>query len=159
MKVQHYTKLIFTDLLKKYFSDHPTPQDYVEVNRLYPPAQIETIKEVEKNLAIKLPHDYIDFLLLTNGFGGKLGESYSVFTKIEEIEKYTLDYCGDFYPWAIYIGGDGGNEMYVIDKRPTKFNFGLLPYIGEENDFINLGYTFEGFVRHLYYNDFWNIKK
>jgi hypothetical protein len=56
------------------------------------------------------------------------------------------------------IGSDGGNEMYVLDKRREKLQFGILPYVGGEDDFIPLGETFEEFVRHLYYNDFWQIK-
>ena len=45
--------------------------------------------------------------------------------------------------------------MYVIDKRSEKLQFGLLPCIGDDNDFILLGDTFEEFIKHLYYNDFW----
>ncbi|HEY5772414.1 MAG TPA: SMI1/KNR4 family protein [Chitinophagaceae bacterium] len=146
------------DLLNKYFSDPLISEDYAESNIFYPPAQIAVISSVEKSLGINFPQDYVDFLLTTNGYDGKLGESYSVFTQIEKVEEYSSNYRGQAFPWAIYIGTDGGNEMYIIDTRSPKYNFGLLPYIGEESDFINLGSTFEEFVRHLYYNDFWPTK-
>jgi hypothetical protein len=146
------------DILDRYFSDKPTTGDYAESNIFFPPAEISVIESVEKKLGTKLPQDYVDFLLVTNGFDGMIGESYVVFEQIKKVEEYTSIYCGEFFPWAIYIGTDAGNEMYVIDKRGTKFNFGLLPYISDERDLINLGSSFEDFVRHLYNNDFWPTK-
>ena len=146
---------IVNALINKYFSDKPTANNYAQSNIFFPPAEISMIELVEKNLGIKLPQDYVDFLLTTNGFDGMIGESYVVFEQIKKVEEYTSNYCGEFFPWAIYIGTDGGNEMYVIDKRGPNYNFGLLPYISDDKDFINLGDTFEGFVRRLYDNDFW----
>jgi hypothetical protein len=145
------------DIIKKYFSDVPTEGDYAQKNIFYPPTDPEKISRTQAALSIKFPSDYISFLLTTNGFEGKLGQSYSILIQIERIEEYTKGYCGEFFPWAVYIGGDGGNEMYIIDKRKEKLQFGLLPFISEENDFIPLGETFEEFIRHLYYNDFWQI--
>ena len=143
------------DLINTYLSDKPIANDYAASNVFFPPAEISLIEMVEKSLGIKLPQDYVDFLLMTNGFDGMIGESYVVFEPIQKVEEYTASYCGEFFPWAIYIGTDGGNEMYVIDKRGTNYNFGLLPYISNDKDFINLGATFEGFIKHLYDNDFW----
>jgi hypothetical protein len=74
--------------------------------------------------------------------------------KLENTLKVTSE---SFFPWIVFIGSDGGNEMYVIDKRKEIFQFGLLPFIGKETDFIPLGETFEEFVRNLYYQDFWEI--
>ena len=45
--------------------------------------------------------------------------------------------------------------MYVIDKRTNPLQFGLLPFISSDEDFIPLGDTFEEFIKHLYDNDFW----
>jgi len=146
------------DIINRYFFDKPTTGDYAESNIYFPPVEISVIDSVERNLGIKLPRDYVDFLLETNGYDGMIGASYVVFEQIEKVEACTLVYCAEFFPWAIYIGTDAGNEMYVIDKRGANFNFGLLPYISDERDFINLGSTFEGFVRHLYNNDFWPAK-
>ena len=143
------------DLILKYFSDLPTQNDFVERNDFSPPAELDKILDLEKVLGIKLPNDYIDFLLITNGYSGKLGQSNVHFIGIEKIEEYTLAYGGEFFPWIVFIGTDGGNEMYVIDKRNEKLQFGLLPYIGEDKDFMLLGDTFEEFIKHLYYNDFW----
>jgi hypothetical protein len=40
--------------------------------------------------------------------------------------------------------------MIVIDKRKTPNQFGLLPYIADEEDFIPLGNIFEKFIERLY---------
>ena len=144
-----------TDIIIKYFND---PEDYSRENKFLPPAAPGSIRQAEEDLSIKFPQDYIDFLLFTNGYEGKLGQSYSRFIQVEKIKEYTEDYGREFLPWIVFIGTDGGNEMYIIDKRSDKLKFGILPYIGDENDFILLGDTFEEFVRHLYYNDFWGNK-
>ena len=143
------------DLILKYFSEQLTNNDFAERNDFFPPAELNKILELEKTLGIKLPNDYIDFLLITNGYSGKLGQSNVRFLGIEKIEEYTIAYGGEFFPWIVFIGTDEGNEMYVIDKRNEKLQFGLLPYIAEDNDFILLGDTFEEFIKHLYYNDYW----
>jgi hypothetical protein len=143
------------DIIEKYFSDRHKSGDFTESNIYFPPAKISDIDLAEKKLGIKLPQDYVDFLLVTNGFDGMIGESYVVFEKLEKVVEYTTTYCGNYFPWAIYIGTDAGNEMFVIDKRGDNFTFGILPYISEESDFIKIGDTFEEFVMHLYNNDFW----
>jgi hypothetical protein len=145
-------------LINKYFSDNSILEDYTVTNMFHPPADLETIKEVETALSIKFPSDYVTFLLTSNGYGGKIGQSYSTFIPAEKIVEYTTSYGGEFFPWIVFIGTDGGNEMYVLDKRNNKLKFGILPYIGDENDFILLGETFEEFVRHLYHNDFWGSR-
>lgn len=142
-------------LIKKYFSDKPIVNDYNKENIFYPPANLDKIKKIEQDFSIILPKDYVDFLLFTNGYDGKLGEAYVIFIQIEKIREYTTMYGGDFFPWLIYIGCDGGNEMFIIDNRNEKIQFGVLPFIGDENDFIPLGESFEKFVNHLYFNDFW----
>ena len=94
----------------------------------------------------------------TNGYNGKIGKVYGIFIQIEKVTEYTEAYGGEFFPWIIFVGTDGGNEMFVIDQRKDKIQFGTLPYIGDESDFIALGNTFEEFVKHLYDNDFWEIE-
>ena len=151
-------KTAMTNIIKRYFSNPSSSEDYGGTSKFYPAADLNKIKQLEKALSIKFPEDYTAFLLSTNGYDGKIGQSYSIFIQVEKIEKYTKDYGGEFFPWIVFIGTDGGNEMYVIDTRDEKIAFGILPYIGDENDFISLGSTFEKFVGHLYHNDFWKNK-
>ncbi len=147
------------EFIQKYFSDPASDSTYADKNVFNPPTEIETIIKAEKELDIIFPPDYKDFLLITNGYDGTLGQSYVQFIKVEEILKYTDMYGGEFFPWVIYLGADGGNEMFVLDKRGPELQFGVMPYIGEDKDFIPLGKTFDEFVRHLYKNDYWDDNK
>jgi len=147
-----------TNIVNKYFSDVLTSEDYNERNIFYPPAGLTEIDKVEKSLSCKFPKDYVEFLCTTNGYKGKIGKVYGIFIQIEKVTEYTEAYGGEFFPWIIFVGTDGGNEMFVIDQRKDKIQFGTLPYIGDESDFIALGNTFEEFVKHLYDNDFWEIE-
>ena len=144
-------KVFMTEIMRKYFDD---PAE----NKLHNGADVYKIMEVEQALSIKFPQDYVEFLLFTNGYEGKLGQSYSVFTPVEQIISNTKNYR-EHFPWIVFIGTDGGGEMYVIDKREEPLKFGILPYIGSESDFIFLGHTFEHFIEQLYTNDFWDNRK
>ena len=145
------------ELIQKYFSDPAS--GYAAENIFNPPTDIETILTVEKALNVQFPKDYKNFLLVTNGYDGTLGKSYVQLVKVEDILKYTIMYGGDFFPWIVYLGADGGNEMFVLDKRESELQFGVMPFVAEEEDFIPLGKTFEEFARHLYENDFWEYKR
>lgn len=137
-----------SDLIKKYF--HDTVDNANEFN---PPATDEQISELENQLSIELPTDYKDFLKFTNGFAGTINEFVVDFDPVDTIYQSTQDTCAEFFPWAIYIGTNGGGEMFIIDKRQTPYQFGLLPNIADENDFLPLGDTFEKFVQRRLYND------
>jgi cell wall assembly regulator SMI1 len=134
-----------TDLIKKYF--HDTADNANEFN---PPATDEQIAELESQLQIELPNDYKEFLKVTNGFAGTVNEFVVDFDPVDKIYQSTQDTCAEFFPWAVYIGTNGGGEMFVIDKRQTPYQFGLLPNIADENDFLPLGDTFEKFIQRLY---------
>ena len=119
-------------------------------NHFYPAASAAEIADVEELLEISLPEDYRDFLLESNGFEGFLNESYLRLIPVEFLYDNTQDYCSEFFPWAIYLGTNGGGEMAVLDTRKKPYQFGLLPYLGVDEDFIALGDTFESFVKSIY---------
>ena len=134
-----------TDLIKKYFRD--TENNKCKFNE---PATEEQIATMEKQLGIKLPNDYKEFLKITNGFEGLVNKFNVCFDPVDKICQSTKINCSKFFPWAIYIGSNGNLEMFVIDKRQTPYQLGLLPYIADETDFIALGDTFEKFIKRLY---------
>ncbi len=134
-----------SDLIRKYFHDTAG-----SINEFNPPATDEQILELENQLQIDLPGDYKEFLTQTNGFSGVLNEFVVDFDPVGKIYQSTQDACSEFFPWAVYIGTNGNLEMFVIDRRQTPFQFGLLPYIANDNDFIPLGDTFEKFIQQLY---------
>ena len=127
-----------------------------EKTLLSSPAKQEALNDLELKLKVKLPDDYKEFLRISNGYEGTLGATYVRLSNMNEIIEFTELYCDEDYSWAIYIGTDGGNEIYVLDKRTSEPSFGILPYVGNNADFIFLGQTFEEFIKHIYYNDFWN---
>jgi hypothetical protein len=133
------------DLLKEYF--HNTA---VNTNEFNPPATGGQISELEYKLQIELLSDYKEFLKATNGFAGLVNEFVIDFDPVDRIYQSTQDTCAEFFPCEIYIGTNGWGEMFVIDKRQTPYQFGLLPNIADENDFIPLGDTFEKFIQRLY---------
>lgn len=131
------------DLINKYFKEDAD-------NVLFPPATDNQLNDLEKQLDLKLPNDYKDFLLTTNGFDGFIGDFYCDFASADNIIENTKINCAEYFPWAIYIGTNGNLEMYVIDKRVNPIIFGLLPNIGSTDDFIPLGDTFDKFIKRLY---------
>jgi cell wall assembly regulator SMI1 len=133
------------DLIKNYFRNTNEYQ-----NEFNSPAAEEQIVDLEKQLEITLPSDYKDFLRFTNGFDGQIGEFIVIFDPVETIYNNTRDNCSEFFPWAVYIGTNGNIEMYVIDKRKQPYQFGVLPFIADDNDFIPLGDTFEKLIANLY---------
>ncbi len=145
-------------IIKKYFSDSQSELNFTDKNEFNPSANLEAITKVENELNIKFPKDYSDFLLITNGYDGNLGQSYIQLIRVEQVVEYTEMYGGEFFPWVVYLGSDGGNEMFILDKRENQLQFGVIPFIGDEKDFIPLGNTFEEFLGHLYRNDYWSNK-
>ena len=96
-----------------------------------------------------MPLDYKAFLKFTNGFEGEVGNFVVSFVSSENVYKCTRENCSTFFPWAIYIGTNKNIEMFVIDTRHSPNQFGLLPFIGENSDFLPLGNTFEQFIHML----------
>lgn len=114
-----------------------------------PPATENQIAEVERVLDFTFPKDYKDFLLATNGFEGEIGDFLTIFEPVENIVEATQTSCAEFFPWAIFIGSNGNLEMFVIDRRSSPVQFGLLPFIADNNDLILLGTSFEQFLKGL----------
>src|SRR5579863_4326128 len=114
------------------------------------PATEEQIDKLEMKLRISLPNDYKDFLRFSNGLEGEVGQFITIFEEVDRIYDTTQITCAEFFPWAIFIGSNGSGEMFVIDTRKMPYQFGLLPYISSENDFLPLGETFEKFIQRLY---------
>ena len=83
-----------------------------------PEATIQQIKAVAQSISYKLPDDYIELLLWSNGVEGFIGEEYWVLWSIEEINELNLAYqIGDYLPGLLAIGSDGGGECIALDYR------------------------------------------
>lgn len=74
-------------------------------------ADEKEIMEVENRIGVKLPIQYKEFMLYSNGAEGELGEnSYLVIWPIEEIISLNEAYSVNQYtPGILYFGSDGGD--------------------------------------------------
>ena len=132
------------DFITKYFRSTEGESDF------NPPATDTQIIALEDQLGVQLPKDYKDFLKFTNGCDGWVNEFVVNFEPVDKVYESTQETCDEFFPGMIYIGTNGGGEMFVIDARSVPYQFGLLPCIGDMDDFIPLGDTFERFISRLY---------
>lgn len=70
-----------------------------------PPAKIDGIESAEKKLGIKFPQDYVDFLLITNGFSATNNHIEPRFEVVENV-----DYLVNIDQFIIGIWGQNGLE-------------------------------------------------
>lgn len=69
----------------------------------------------------RLPKDYVDFLLQSNGAEGFVGNSYLILFPVEAIEPINQAAAVDkFAPGLIIFGSDGGGKSYAFDTRPEE---------------------------------------
>ena len=135
------------DLIEKYFKDPDNE------NLLFESANENEISLLEKELECNLPSDYKKFLLSTNGFEGYIGDNYLILESVNNIIENTKDiFFEDYKNWAIFIGSNGANEMFIIDKSTEPYSYNILPFIGNENDLIKLETKFDKFIER-FFND------
>jgi hypothetical protein len=91
-----------------------------------------------------------------NGYEGVVGESYVRLVSTSELEEFTDIYCSEIYPDKICIGTNGGGEVFVIDRTHKKQKYGVVPAIGDESDYIELGDSLDGFLKRLFEGTFLN---
>ncbi|HWW43134.1 SMI1/KNR4 family protein [Pedobacter sp.] len=101
------------------------------------PAEIDAIETTEKNLGIKLPQDYKDFLLITNGFAAIRNNTQPRFETVDCID-YLINI--DSYVVEIYNQEslkDTGNELaraILIGGIDEEQYFLLIPPKSPEED-------------------------
>jgi len=80
---------------------------------------------------LNLPLDYLEFIALTNGGEGFVGDNYLVLWKAEELETFNKEFEVDVYAKGLFLfGGDGGGEGFGFDMRSQPYKIVLVPYIG-----------------------------
>lgn len=119
-----------------------------------PPTTINVIRDVEEQLNIKFPEDYIEFMLISNGGEGQINERYLSLWEMESIvdsngtEGYSIL---EFAPGLIVIGSDGGGTAIGYDFRNDKPQLIEVDFIGLDIDspFFSTG-NFIDFIRYFY---------
>jgi len=118
------------------------------------PTTREVMEKAEAELRIKLPDQYIDFMLESNGAEGNVGaKSYLAIWSAEQIVQLNEAYAvNDFTPGLVYFGSDGGGMAYAFDNRVE----GIPPIVEFPFESIHVedaklcGNTFIEFLQNLY---------
>lgn len=115
------------------------------------PVTENNIKKVEELLSINFPKEYYDFLLISNGGEGAIGQSYLVLWKIEDLIELNDAYgVEEFAPGLLIIGSDGGDTAYCIDIRSDIKPFVQVPFIGMDlSEVQGCSNDFKGFLSFL----------
>jgi len=111
------------------------------------PATPEAIARAESVLGVRLPAEYVAFLLEHNGGEGPVGEEgWGAFHPIEDLPQMQTDYAGlDHLGGWIIFGSDGGGEAFVFDQEGSVL---VVPWIGGREDAVPQG-SFTEFVQRL----------
>ncbi len=112
---------------------------------LRPPASPEAIAATERALRVRLPPEYVEFMLTHNGGEGLVGDNgYATFDPIEDLPQNQVDLYGlDHTEGWIVFGTNGAGEGYAFDERGEVL---VVPWIGSREDAIPQG-CFAEFIR------------
>ncbi|MBO9202783.1 MULTISPECIES: SMI1/KNR4 family protein [Niastella] len=103
-----------------------------------------------EELDITLPADYIEFLILFNGYEGSLSDNvyvslWSLGLLKENNEMYAVK---EFAPELFLIGSDGGDTAFCINRE--NISYVKVPLIGLSlEDATFLGNNFKEFIRAI----------
>lgn len=100
------------------------------------PATAGAVLRFQAERGIKLPEDYVAFLLRSNGADGPVGETgYVSLWAIDELSELNRGYRVDeFAPGLLLIGSDGGDEAFGFDLRDPTMPILEVPFVGMSLD-------------------------
>jgi hypothetical protein len=115
------------------------------------PAATEDIAATERSLQKSLPVDFCEFLQVSNGGEGAIGESYLMLWTVEELGEYNEAYQVDEYaPGLLLFGSDGGGEGYAFDMRTSSPSIVMIPFVGMSLKYAKMvAPTFVAFLKKL----------
>lgn len=113
------------------------------------------IADSERELGKKLPAEYVEFLKLSNGGAGFVGEHYLILYHVEELAKMNKGYeVEQWAPGLLIFGSDGGGEAFGFDTRIPDWPVVLVPFIVMDwDDAIPVVDSFGGFFKRLFENE------
>jgi hypothetical protein len=119
---------------------------------LSPPASVEALRAVERDLGKILPDDYKSFLLEHNGGEGFIGEHYLILWKAEELSEFNDAYeVSKYAPGFFMFGSTGGGEGFVFDTRASPYRVMRVPFIGMSLDYgIRLAGSFNKLLKSMH---------
>ncbi|MEH7246855.1 SMI1/KNR4 family protein [Neobacillus niacini] len=118
---------------------------------LKPPIEENKVKEVETELGVTFPNDYLEFISYSNGAEGSIGENYLILWSIEDIIELNEAYgVNDFAKGLVLFGSDGGDTAFAFDTRKNETQIVSVPFIGMDlSEITTCSNTFNGFLQYL----------
>ncbi len=112
---------------------------------LRPPESPEAIAATEQALAVRLPSEYVEFLLAHNGGEGLVGDhGYARFDPVEDLPANQAElYDFDHLAYWVVFGTNGAGEGYAFDEHGEIL---VVPWLGGREDAIRQG-RFPEFLR------------
>ena len=120
------------------------------------PATKEEIEQIEKEFNIKLPEDYKNFMLTTNGAEGPLGEyGYLAIFDTKEVKEYnTENPLKKSFPELFFIASIRGGYAYALDTRKQPMKYVQVDDFATNYDEIEeTADTFEKLIEYEYLVD------
>ncbi|SRR5579885_960022 len=116
------------------------------------PGTEAAILSSEQRLGVELPVDYVEFLKLTNGGEGFVGEEYVIVWAVEELAEMQQSYqVVSFAPGLLIFGSNGGGEAFGFDTRNPRGTVVQVPFIGMSWEYADpIGDTFFSFLANLH---------
>jgi len=127
---------------------------YLTEFELNEPVAVNSIQDVEEQLQFNFPKEYSDFLMISNGGEGSVGQSYLRLWKLEELIELNEAYgVQDFAPGLLIIGTDGSDTAYCFDTRSDDKPIVSVPFIGMDlSEVQSCGDNLIQFLGFLYGN-------
>jgi hypothetical protein len=121
------------------------------------PASTNAIAAFETGAGFQLPKEYVDFLRMSNGGEGFVGDkpgdrAYIILWPVEELLTLNKAYDVQKYaPGLFLFGSDGGGEAYAFDLRKSSKPIVRVPFVGMALDqAIGMGESFLDFLQTLH---------
>lgn len=114
----------------------------------------------QREIALRLPDDFIDFMRRNDGFSGVIGQSYLQLFACDSLIESNSGYQGGIPAEKLLIfATDGGGELFVIDARHEKQRYIMVNSVGWEIDNpITLGQSFDEFLKAIRDGQQWSVR-
>ena len=119
------------------------------------PAKSSELAELEQEVGVRLPSDYVAFLMESDGGEGEIGLNYVMLWRASEIAELNRAYeVFDHVPGLLLFGSSGGGEAYAFDLRRPGYPIVRVPFVGMDlSTARDVADTFRGFVEALSASD------
>jgi hypothetical protein len=124
-------------------------------------APASAIDEAARTLEIEFPRDYVQFMRQANGGEGPVGEhGHLQLWRIEDLVDRNAGYRADeFFPGHVLIGSNGGGEAVALRRSASGVELVLVPFVGDIEDALVGGATFEEFLTRFGSGAIWKARR